>query len=389
MNRQAATITLGWRTTLPALTGPHYLKEAPAFGKMTDVIPGLRWLRLPLPFARLNHLNVWILDEGDSWAVMDCGMITPETVALWNDLLAGPLATKKVRLLIATHCHGDHIGYARKFCALTGARFVATRAEWLGAVHRRVETSAGMRAEANEFYVRNGFPLLDLDTIYAERAAMGDRVDPPPESYQRIANGQELRFGGRDWIISTSGGHAPEHPIFRGTKLPLMIVGDQLLPGISPHIGVQMHEPLENPLGEYLDLLDRLQDTGDDVLVLPSHETPYYGLSRRIAMLRAHHQMRLEQIFDAARSGRNIYEIASIVFQRAVESGQIRHAFSETLAHVNYLVAQRLLDRETGRDGIHRYVPIRSLATPLPHVAVTTISGPDQPVRSAVSDVSN
>lgn len=340
---------------MPALTEPHYPIEPPDYGKLREVIPGLMWLRVPLPFERLNHLNVWILDEGDSWAVMDCGMNTPDTIAIWQELLAGPLAAKPIRVLIATHCHGDHIGYARRLCAMTGARFVSTRAEWFSAVQRRVETNRGMRAEAHEFYGRNGVPESDIATILNERDAMGARVDPPPESYHRIANGHSVRFGGRDWQVSTSGGHALEHPIFQSPGLALMIAGDQLLPRISPHIGIQMHEPLENPLGEYFAHLDSLSETSDDILVLPSHERPYFGVSGRIAQLRAHHENRLDRIVKAAGGGRTVYEISKIVFHAAVCRGQVRHAFSETLAHVNYLLAEGQILKETGKDGFHRY----------------------------------
>ena len=35
----------------------------PEIGEAVDILPGLKWLRLPLPFM-LGHINVWLLEDG-------------------------------------------------------------------------------------------------------------------------------------------------------------------------------------------------------------------------------------------------------------------------------------------------------------------------------------
>ena len=50
--------------------------DAPAPGTLQDVAPGVKWLRMPLPFA-LNHINLWVLDDGDGWTLVDTGIDTP------------------------------------------------------------------------------------------------------------------------------------------------------------------------------------------------------------------------------------------------------------------------------------------------------------------------
>ena len=41
--------------------------EPPAAGEVVEVVPGILWSRIPLPF-RLNHVNIYLIEDGDGWA---------------------------------------------------------------------------------------------------------------------------------------------------------------------------------------------------------------------------------------------------------------------------------------------------------------------------------
>ena len=51
--------------------------EAPAPGSVTEVAPGVFWLRMALPF-QLNHINLWLLRDdvgGEAgWTIIDTGI---------------------------------------------------------------------------------------------------------------------------------------------------------------------------------------------------------------------------------------------------------------------------------------------------------------------------
>src|SRR5262249_44819916 len=64
----------------PALSFPHGAPPAP--GGTIEVAPGVRWLRMPLPFA-LDHINLWLVADGAGWTIVDSGLDTEETKALW------------------------------------------------------------------------------------------------------------------------------------------------------------------------------------------------------------------------------------------------------------------------------------------------------------------
>src|SRR5206468_9288726 len=61
----------------------HPWTEPPRPGTVVDVLPGIKWLRMPLPF-RLDHINLWLLEDGAGWTAVDTGIGLEETRALWE-----------------------------------------------------------------------------------------------------------------------------------------------------------------------------------------------------------------------------------------------------------------------------------------------------------------
>ena len=107
--------------------GLRYPWETPPEGdEAIEVAPGVLWLRLPLPM-KLDHVNVYALDEGDSWTIIDTGFASKKTKAIWTQIMEGPLGGKPVSRVVVTHHHPDHIGLAGWFQSEHGAELVTTR----------------------------------------------------------------------------------------------------------------------------------------------------------------------------------------------------------------------------------------------------------------------
>ena len=85
--------------------------EAPAPAAVREVAPGVYWLRMPLPFA-LEHINLWLLEDGDGWAIVDCGFGAAATRELWQQIFAVHLHGRLITRIIVTHFHPDHFGLA-------------------------------------------------------------------------------------------------------------------------------------------------------------------------------------------------------------------------------------------------------------------------------------
>ena len=103
---------------------PH--EAAPDPGTALEVAPGILWIRLPLPMA-LDHVNIYALDDGDGWTLIDTGIGSRKSREIFTRLLDGPLAGKPVRRVLVTHHHPDHIGLAGWFMAEHGAELWITR----------------------------------------------------------------------------------------------------------------------------------------------------------------------------------------------------------------------------------------------------------------------
>ena len=98
-------------------------QAVPEAGQAVTVAPGVLWLRFRMPF-RLDHVNIFAIEDGPGWAVVDTGLGNEETRAAWEAALAGPLGGRPVTRVIATHAHPDHVGCAGWLAGRFGIKYV-------------------------------------------------------------------------------------------------------------------------------------------------------------------------------------------------------------------------------------------------------------------------
>lgn len=217
------------------LTYPFEAPPKP--GEAFEVAPGVRWLRMRLPMA-LNHINVWALEDGDGWTLVDTGMQTPETAADWQTAFAGPLGARPVARVITTHMHPDHIGMAGWLTRRFECRLWITRLEYISCRMLVADTGREAPADAIRFYRAAGWDSEELDYYKARFGGFGKRVYTLPDSYRRVTDDEELQIGGRRWQAVVGHGHSPEHLSLYSPDLHLLISGDQVLPRITSNISV-------------------------------------------------------------------------------------------------------------------------------------------------------
>ncbi len=333
---------------------PHPAPPPP--GATRVVAPGVHWLRMPLPYA-LDHINLWLLEDGDALAIVDCGLGNDATRALWQQIVERFFRGRRVSRVIATHLHPDHAGNAGWLTARFAAPLVMSQAEYLLAHAWRDET-AGYSIDALVSHLaRHG---LDGERVaaFARRGNSYGRVVPEfPQTYCRIMDGDEIAVGGRTWRVIMGYGHAPEHASLYCAALGVLIAGDMLLPRISTNISVHQVDPEANPLALYLASLRRLAaDTPADTLVLPSHGLPFRGSRERVAQLEEHHRLRLGELEDACAEPKSAAEVIATLFRRELDIHQTFFAMGEALAHLNYLLHDGVLRRLPPEAGIVRFV---------------------------------
>lgn len=330
--------------------------EPPAHGQAIEVADGVLWTRLPLPM-KLDHVNIYALDDGDGWTVVDTGFSSKKSRAIWEDVLNGPLGGRPVNRVIVTHHHPDHVGLAGWFQSKHGADLVTTRTAWLFARMLTLDVQEKVVPETVRFWERAGMDPEILAERVAERPFnFGDIVWPMPLGYTRVTEGDIIRIGGRDWDVHMGNGHAPEHATFWSRDDNLVLGGDQLLPSISPNIGVYATEPMADPVAEWLEACERLQPLArEDHLVLGGHKLPFTGLPTRMRQLIDNHHGALKRLLDYLDEPKSAAECFAPLFKRKIGGGEYGLALVEAVAHLSHLYQAGRVTREDRADGAWVY----------------------------------
>jgi glyoxylase-like metal-dependent hydrolase (beta-lactamase superfamily II) len=335
----------------------------PEPGALLDVAPGIKWLRMGLPFA-LNHINLWLLadeletDQGmqRGWTVIDCGIANDATRASWEQIFATQLDGLPILRVIATHCHPDHVGLADWICQRWNAPLWMTTGEY-GFARMMSAGLPGADGTSNfPFFKKHG--LVDpamVAELEGRRSYYPTMVPSMPTSYVRIHDEQVFHIGQRDWRVITGFGHSPEHAALYCEELNVLIAGDMVLPRISTNVSVFAIEPESNPVQQFLDSLLKYKDLAADTLVMPSHGKPFRGLHTRIQQLFDHHEARLKEVREACVTPQSATDILPIMFKRPLDSHQLSFALGEALAHLNKLWIDGVLRRTISKDNVIKF----------------------------------
>ncbi|MBS1132549.1 MAG: Beta-lactamase-like protein [Proteobacteria bacterium] len=335
---------------------PH--PHPPAAGELTEVAPGVYWLRMPLPF-QLDHINLWLLRDGEGWTIIDTGFPDDAVRAMWTqilDWLDGP-----VTRLIVTHFHPDHLGLATWLMEKTGAPLSMTTGEFLTAHVVWHEIGGhGARFMVEQFR-QHGLDAEHLAKFEQRGSGYRRAVPALPEYYHRLMAGGVVRIDGKKWQILIGHGHAPEHLALYCAELGVLISGDMLLPRISTNVSVFAATPEADALRWYLDSLDEIaRDIPAETLVLPSHGLPFTGVQERVQALHAHHEERLQALENSCEQApQSAAELLDVLFNRALDTHQTMFAMGEAIAHLNYLEQAGRLSRSMDADGVIRYSRLR------------------------------
>jgi glyoxylase-like metal-dependent hydrolase (beta-lactamase superfamily II) len=334
--------------------------ELPDLGRSIEVAPGVRWLRMALPF-QLDHINLWLLrdriDGVEGWTIVDCGIADDPTRAAWEQVFANELGGLPVLRVLVTHMHPDHIGLAHWLTERWHVRLWISATDYSNACLASSAIS-GFGGEATaRFMASHG--LIDPEAqqkIRGRSNYYANMVPEVPAQFRRMMAGDAIAIGGHDWICHAGFGHAPEHISLHCAGLGVLISGDMVLPRISTNISVYPVEPESNPLTLYLDSLKRMRALPAETLVLPAHGRPFTGLHTRVDRLLAHHAERLADVMTAcAEAPQHAAGLLMLLFKRTLDLHQTTFAMGEAVAHLHALWLAGQLLRRLDADGIYRF----------------------------------
>jgi glyoxylase-like metal-dependent hydrolase (beta-lactamase superfamily II) len=338
-----------------------FAETLPSPGTQIEVAPGVRWLRMPLPFA-LDHINLWLLRDTfrgrDGWTVIDCGVANDTIRGHWDTVIADCLDGLPIVRVLCTHTHPDHVGLARMLTDRFDAPLWMTLGEYAMGRILSVSMPGADPDAAYKHYRRHGMtdgPQLEALAQKGRKHFPG-LVPSMPLSFRRIVADESIAIGPRPWRVIVGNGHSPEHAALYCEADGLLISGDMVLPRISTNVSVFDLEPEANSLVWYLDSLRRFEPCTAHTLVLPSHGRPFRGLHRRLQQLHEHHDERLAVVAAACRAAPlHAAAMVPILFGREFDAHQMMFALGESLAHLHALWYDGVLVRQAGEDGVMRF----------------------------------
>jgi glyoxylase-like metal-dependent hydrolase (beta-lactamase superfamily II) len=340
----------------------------PGMGELREVADGVLWLRMPLPYAT-DHINLWLLADEDAagpgWALIDTGVKSQPSMDLWRGLIApgGGLerAGRRGRLtrVICTHFHTDHAGMAGWLTRKLQCPLWMTRLEYLSGRMHLAEWGQPAPDGVIGFYAACGWSAESLDRLRARYGRYAAVVHRFPDAFHALLADQVLPVGAQRWQVFIGRGHSPEHASLVNDEAGIVIAGDQALPDISSNVSVTANEPGDDPLGDWIDSLQRMRRRCDRrMLVLPSHGLPYRGLHLRIDELRSGHEASLDNLLSVLKCApRRAIDVFPTLFSRPVTAAgtldRLLLATGESLAHLNHLERRGQAVRTTEVDGVN------------------------------------
>jgi glyoxylase-like metal-dependent hydrolase (beta-lactamase superfamily II) len=321
-------------------------------GETMEVAPGVLMLRLPLPFD-LNHINVWLLRDGDGWTVVDTGLTGEKTMSVWRSLFDTVMEGLPVKRVIVTHMHPDHVGLAGWLTRRFDCRLWMTRLEYLSCSMLVSHTGREAPEEGVRFYRAAGWSEPELERYRVTFGGFGKGIYAMPNAFHRIHDGDRFLIDGREWIVVGGNGHSPEHACLFRPDDRIMISGDQVLPRISSNVSVWPTEPDADPLTDWLDSLEKLgRELPADTLVLPAHGEPFRGLHDRLATLTRGHDVSLERLMRSLRDPKRAVDVFGALFARPIGENVYSMATGESLAHLNCLRTRGQASVELDAEGV-------------------------------------
>ncbi len=334
--------------------GPGNEPSADQAAKTREVAPGVFEVFLPLP-SKPTIINVWLVDCGGPWALVDTGVALQAS----RDAFAGALASlgiapSQVTHLLATHHHPDHFGASRPLRAESACRVHIHPAEL-----ERIDYALHAGPEDMVRHSRrNGMPI-PAQPVAAPKPMdfWANTFHPVTEADHLLSDGEVLEIGRRRLQVVWTPGHTPGHCCFLDLDDRVLFVGDHLLPRITPHVGVYATGP-ENPLEDFV-ASQRKVAALDARLVCPAHGGVYEDHRHRAHQLIRHHEARAGEMKDVLRAGpASACDVARRVFRWVFENPNDRFqagaAVMETIAHLEMLRGRGEL-RRAERDGILLY----------------------------------
>lgn len=310
----------------------------PGFGELVSISDGVLWTRLTIP-SKLDHINIYFIRDAGGWLAIDTGPNSEMNREIWKKVVRGLPGINKLTGLLVTHCHPDHIGLSGWIQQYFDIPVYISENEILKARNDESDRSSGEKGPIDCFYKSMGVVDSEIPDLKKFAEVMDPLYGPLPGEVEIISTGQSINIGGNSWDLWSGSGHSIEHICVKNDRKNLFISGDQVLPNITPYVGLNTANFQFDPLKFWLDSLKDLKSwVGPNYLTLPAHENLFFDVINRIDVILRHHEKFLERMTVLLNEWRTAYEVVYLLGWGGVKGYGRCLALEETFAHLAFLV---------------------------------------------------
>lgn len=313
-----------------------------------ELAAGVWRLRLPWSWVGVDHVNAYLLTDGSSHMLADCGPGGDPSclTALEHALRPTGVTLDELDHVVLTHAHSDHVGQIGEIVRRSGAEV------WLHPDTAHVDAIMEQPARFSALRVRRaraeGVPEREL-AWFADVREETDAIIEPVRADHDLVEGVVVPSPLGPLEVVFTPGHAPSHVALVQAERGLVILGDTVCSVFAPWYDYGF---TADPVGELLGSLDRFSELGAMALALPGHGRPLADLQAVVGEHRHGIAASLSAVRTAIADGpAGAYEIARRAF--GPDPGAFT-TFARTNLAASYLRHLRLrgeVTRATGSDG--------------------------------------
>lgn len=324
----------------------------------TEVLKDVHMLEVPVgdypDHEGVRSTLVYLIKEREGFVLVDAGWSAePAWAALQSQVKEIGIRFTDIRWLVVTHFHLDHSGLAGKVKELSGAQLIMHPLDSLRGVVTRI--TEGL-SEERAWLAQQGYPEGELERFFGSPRPVSRIPSLAPDLL--VEGGERIGGEGAALYILWTPGHTSGHVCVYDAKRKVLFSGDHVLPRITSNISLSPFTT-PNPLSDYLASLEKLHHV-EAQMVLPAHEMPFTGLTRRVDELRHHHHRRLNEMHELLKDGpKTAFELARRVrwdrdpWQQPLPFSRYL-ALLETAAHLRFL-AEEGRAHEAEKDSVTCY----------------------------------
>ncbi|MGL4790159.1 MAG: MBL fold metallo-hydrolase [Anaerotignaceae bacterium] len=325
---------------------------------MTEQIysnPDIYTIQVPLVDNPLKNLNCYVIKTPEKNLIIDTGFNLPECYeALKNGLQALDVDLSKTELFL-THLHSDHVGLANAIMPKDSVIHMSNVDYEYFTTYIVGETWDILDRK----FLAEGFPPHGIDVLHSSNPA---RAYAPDEVFSAhiVKDRDIIKIGDYELTCVFTPGHTPGHMCLYMESKKIMFLGDHVLFDITPNI--TFWHTMDNALKSYLESLKGMMKFDID-LALPAHRKNTMNFYGRVKEILKHHEVRLEECYNIVKENAGIhsYDIGGkmqwSMRGRNWEDFPMHQkwfAVGETIAHLDYLIGENLIERKE-EDGYFRY----------------------------------